>query len=362
MKKKISVLCSVIAVFALIVTVMGAKLPVADLKSDVSYAALEQYYDDAADMNTTMKNEPTEETSSSGSSSDGLGDILGGIGGGSGDLGSGMLDGIGGVGGIFSDAGDLFGSLLGGGLGGSSSNGVLNTTVGGNDVIYIDPVPAATQAMTQAETIVPPASETQTEAQSTIPVAETVDPAGKTNPYAKPTGEIKPGDMGDGVKWMQWNLIYTGYAPELKEATGIYDDATVEAVKKLQTEKGLTPDGIVNNDDVAAIELLYYEYIVNGQTTSAQTAPVDTTAAGTVDNAQVEDDSDPFIILVSIILIAVIWIIAIVVIVIILIKKKKKAKKAEENKTEPENKPESENKSGDMSLTDLFEEANSKKK
>ncbi len=361
MKKKFSVLCSVIAVFALIVTVMGVKLPVADVKNDVSYAALEQYYDDADDMNTTMANEPTEEASSSGGSSSGLGDLLGGIGG-SGDLGGGLLDGIGGIGGIFGDAGDVLGSLLGGGSAGSSSNGVLNTTVGGNDVIYIDPVPAATQNVTQGETIVPPANNTQANAESTVPVAETINPSATTNPYAKPTGEIKPGDMGDGVKWMQWVLIYTGYGLEGKEVTGIYDDETVELVKKLQAEKGLTPDGIVNDDDIAAIELLYFEYIINGQTTSAQSTAVDTTAIGTVGGTQNDDDSDRIVIIIAIILIAFVWIIAIVVIIVLLIIKKKKGKKADAQKTEPENKPEGENKSGDMSLSDLFEEANNKKK
>ncbi len=363
MKKKISVLCSVIAAVALIVTVMGVKAPVAGVKSDVSHGALEQYYDDADDMNTTMQ-EPTESTTSSLSGSLGdFSDLLGGLGG-SGDLGSGLIDGIGGISGIFGDAGDIFGSLLGGGSG-STSGGVLNTTQGGDDVIYIDPVPAATQAMTQAETIIEPASDTQLNTESTVPVAETLNPTATTNPYQKPAGEIKPGDMGDGVKWIQWNLIYTGYAPDLKEATGIYDDATVELVKKLQTENGLTPDGIVNDDDIAAIELLYYRHIINAQTTSAQASAVDTTATGAVGNALGDDGSDVLIIIIAAVLVALIWIIAIVVIVIILIKKKKKAKKAEADKKADEPKPEADKKpeaNGDMSLSDLFEEANNKKK
>ena len=360
MKKKISLLCSVIAVITLIVTVMGAKLPVASVKTDVSNAALEQYYDDADDMNTTMKNEPTEgTTSASGGSLGSFGDLLGGFGG-SGDLGSGLVDGIGGIGGIFGDAGDVLGSLLGGGSG-SSSSGVLNTTVGGNDVIYIDPVPAATQAMTQGETIVPPASD-QGNSDSTVPVADTINPEAKTNPYAKPTGEIKPGDMGDGVKWIQWNLIYTGYAPELKEVTGIYDDKTVEIVKKVQAEKGLAADGIVSDDDVAAIELLYYEYTINISSTNADTTTVDTTVGGNVVSGQDDDGKNIFAIILAIILIVFIWIIAIVVIIIILIVKKSKAKKAKAEQTEAENKPDVQNNNGDMSLSDLFEEANNKKK
>ncbi len=360
MKKKFSVLSCAIVVMALMVTVGGVKLfGQVPVKNDVSYAVLEQYYDDADDMNTTMANEPTEEATTSGSSSGGLGDLLGGLGG-SGDFGGGLLDGIGGIGGIFGDAGDILGSLIGGSGGGSGSGstGTLNTTVGGNDYIYIDPVPAAT---TQVQSQSTNSSET---AQTTIPVAETVNPLATTNPYARPTGEIKPGDMGDGVKWIQWNLIYTGYGLQGKEITGVYDNETVEVIKKLQAEKGLTPDGIINDDDIAATELLYYEYIINAQTTLPQTTVVDSTGVTTI--GSVEDDNDNnggkwLKIIIAVVLIAFIWIVAFIVIAIILIVKKKNAKKtpvAQPAKVQEK----TENKNGDMSLSDLFEEANNKKK
>lgn len=363
MKKKLSVFCSAIAVIALLTTVLGVKLPQAEIKNNITNAALEQHYDDADDMNTTMET-PTEETSSG--SSGGLGDILGGIGGGSGDFGGNFVDGIGGLGGIFGDAGDILGGLGGSGSGGSSS-GVLNTTTGGNDVIYIDPVPAATQAMTQGETIVQPAPPTQS-VQSTVPVAETLNPNAVTNPYARPSGEIKPGDMGDGVKWIQWNIIYSGYGLQGKEITGIYDNETVDVVKKLQAENGLTADGVVNDAVIDKIENLYFQYITGGQTTIPQTAPVNTTAAAPVGGTQNDDGSNGLIIILAVVLIALIWIIAIVVIVILLIVKKKKKKKEQakapegENKPEAEVKEETEKKNEGMSLSDLFEEANNKKK
>ncbi len=363
MKKKFSVFCCAIAVFAFTVTVLGVKLPETEIKNDVSYAVLEQYYDDADDMNTTIENEPTEETSASGGSSSGLGDILGGIGG-SGDFGGGFLDGIGGIGGIFGDAGDVLGGLLGGVSGSGSSNGVLNTTTGGNDYIYIDPVPAATQPMTKGETIVQPATPTQSP-QSTVPVADTIDPNAKTNPYARPSGEIKPGDMGDGVKWIQWNIIYSGYALKDKEITGVYDDETVEAVKKLQAENGLTADGIVNDAVLDKIELLYFEHIINGQPTSAQTPTVGASDTGTVGTQPKDDGSNALIIIIAIVLVAFIWIIAIIVIAIMLISKKKRAKKtapAEATSQDAAEKSQNENKTGEMSLSDLFEEANNKKK
>ena len=365
MKKKLSLFCSAIAVVALLTTVLSVKMPQAEIKNNITNAALEQHYDDADDMNTTM-DAPTEEPSSSGSSG-GLGDILGGIGGGSGDFGSSFIDGIGGLGGIFGDAGDILGGLGGTGSG-NSSNGVLNTTVGGNDAIYIDPVPAATQTMTQGETIVQPAPNTQAP-QSTVPVAETLNPNAITNPYARPTGEIKPGDMGDGVKWIQWNIIYSGYGLQGKEISGVYDDETVEAVKKLQAENGLTADGVVNDAVIDKIEHLYFQYITSiGQATTAPVTSVNTTAVATVGGNQNDDGSNILIIILAVILIAFIWIIAIIVIVIVLIVKKKKKKKLQEKAPEGEAKPETEvkeepeKKNDGMSLSDLFEEANNKKK
>lgn len=362
MKKKFSVLSCAIVVMALVVAASGFKLAQQPLvKNDVSYAVLEQYYDDADDMNTTMANEPTEGTTASGSSSGGLGDLLGGLGG-SGGFGGGLLDGFGGIGGIFGDGGDIIGSVIGGNGsngGNTSNNGTLNTTIGDN-YIYIDPVPAATQNQQSTSS-----ADVSASAPSTNPVAETINPLATFNPYARPTGEIKPGDMGDNVKWIQWNLIYTGYGLQGKEITGIYDDETVEVMKRLQAEKGLTPDGIINDDDIAATELLYYEYVINVQTTAPQSTATGTTAVvvpGAVDDN--DDGSDILVIIIAVVLIALVWIVAFVVIAIILIAKKSKAKKAPKAPAVQGAKVEAktETKNGDMSLSDLFEEANNKKK
>lgn len=361
MKKRFSVLCSAVAVIALLITVIGFKAPVTT-KYDVSNASVQQCYDDADDMNTTM-DEPVEDTTASGSSSSGILDgLLGGLGG-SGDFGSGLLDGIGGVGGIFGDAGDVLGSLGGSGSG-NSSNGTLNTTVGGNP-IYIDPVPAATQPATKGETLVPVNPDNT---QPVIPEAETIDPSAVTNPYARPVADINPGDMGDGVKWIQWNIIYSGYALQGSQITGIYDDATVEAVKKLQTENGFTADGVVNDATRDKIERLYYDYVVSlAQTTAPAATIVDTTSAQITDNDG--EDNDNWILWVLIGIIALIWIGALVVILIIVKKSKSKKKddpktqKPEENKAnETAEKPEGEKANSDMSLEDLFEEANNNKK
>ncbi|MBQ8183862.1 MAG: peptidoglycan-binding protein [Clostridia bacterium] len=363
MRKNLSFFCGVLAVLAVLVTVTGFRTPDSSVRNDVSYAARDQYYDDAADMNTT-EDEIVENntTSSSGGLLDGLGSGLG-----SGSSG-GFLDGIGGIGGIFGDAGDVLGSFFGDSSGSSSNGGAGSSSVV-NSAVYIDPVPAATMAQTQNTTPTVVQTSPATAPQSTVPVAESVNPSVTSNPYTKPTGEIKPGDSGDGVKWIQWNFIYTGYGLAGKDVTGVYDDETVELVKKLQTEKGLTADGIVNDAVIDKIELLYFEHKINGQPTVPQSVAGIVTAPETI---PVEDNGDSdkgLSLILLIIIIAAIWCLAIIVIIIILIIKKKKAKKAvntEKPQTEqpqegqPQESEAKENKASDkdMSLSDLFEEAN----
>ena len=354
MKKKFSVLCSVIAIFALIVTVMGVKLPMAEVKTDASTAVLEQYYDDADDMNTTLANEPADTTASSGSSLGGLGDLLGGLGGSS-SLGGGILDGIGGIGGIFGDAGDVIGSVIGG-TGSGSSGGVVSTTKGGNDYVLIDPVPAATQSASTVTTTAPSTSA------STTPVEDTMGTAATSNPYVKPVTDVNVGDMGDGVKWMQWIFVYTGYGLADGKITGIYDGETVELVKKLQAERGLTADGVVNDATIDKIELLYYEYILTAPTTLPDTTAEAITTVGASTDGQDDGGTNWLVIVIAVLLIVLVWAVAIVVIVILLIKSKK-TKKAEAAKlAEEAEKPDTAEISNEMNLSDLFEEANSKKK
>jgi len=53
-------------------------------------------------------------------------------------------------------------------------------------------------------------------------------------------GTVQAGDKGDLVVQVQDCLVQMGF---LDEITGVYDDATVEAVKAFQSANGLTPDG-----------------------------------------------------------------------------------------------------------------------
>jgi len=54
------------------------------------------------------------------------------------------------------------------------------------------------------------------------------------------------GDSGALVKEIQECLVQMGYLDE-DDVTGIYDETTVEAVKKFQKKNGLTADGVAGD-------------------------------------------------------------------------------------------------------------------
>ena len=89
-------------------------------------------------------------------------------------------------------------------------------------------------------------------------------------PYAKPTTALNPGDKSDGVKWLQWILIYTECGLQ-NPITGDYDDATAAAVKTLQLKYGMTVDGIASLEVIEKAEQMYNDYIngISGQGTSS---------------------------------------------------------------------------------------------
>ncbi|MBO5858053.1 MAG: peptidoglycan-binding protein, partial [Clostridia bacterium] len=89
-------------------------------------------------------------------------------------------------------------------------------------------------------------------------------------PYTKPTGALNPGDKSDGVKWLQWILIYTECGLQ-NPITGEYDDATAAAVKTLQLKYGMTVDGIASQEVIEKAEQMYNDYIngISSQSTSS---------------------------------------------------------------------------------------------
>ena len=65
-------------------------------------------------------------------------------------------------------------------------------------------------------------------------------------PVTKPT--LKKGDRGAYVTLAQTELSQKGYSCGAKGADGIFGNATLEAVKALQKDYGLTVDGIIGQD------------------------------------------------------------------------------------------------------------------
>jgi len=61
---------------------------------------------------------------------------------------------------------------------------------------------------------------------------------------------VRPGDRGEIVVEIQDCLIQLGY---LEEITGVYDDATVEAIKAFQRANKLTPDGTAGSKTLSLL-------------------------------------------------------------------------------------------------------------
>lgn len=65
----------------------------------------------------------------------------------------------------------------------------------------------------------------------------------QTNPYKEPTTNIKKGMVGEGVKWVQWELVEAGYNLDVD---GEFGPITYDCVLKYQrSTKQLEVDGIV---------------------------------------------------------------------------------------------------------------------
>lgn len=73
----------------------------------------------------------------------------------------------------------------------------------------------------------------------------------KTNPYNKPTSTQVQGSKGEGVKWLQWELVESGYDIDID---GSFGPATLAAVKDFQSKAGLDVDGKVGPATREALE------------------------------------------------------------------------------------------------------------
>ena len=89
-----------------------------------------------------------------------------------------------------------------------------------------------------------------------IPGADTSTPSPapspNKNPYSEPDYLVKKGSSGDGVKWVQWQLVNVKGAKIAVD--GSYGDETEIAVKYWQMQAGLKVDAIVGPDTRKALK------------------------------------------------------------------------------------------------------------
>lgn len=212
----------------------------------------------------------------------------------------------------------------------------LPQTVGSNFFDTIDPVVTGSYN-----------SNLQQNATASTPISslngENVDYNTTVNPYAKPIGQLNPGDKGDGVKWLQWILIYTECGLQ-GSITGEYDDATAAAVKNLQLKYGMTVDGIATTEVIEKAEAMYNDYI-NGIAQGTTGAPVVfNTAGNTATNDNKNKPDTNFAVTAIIVVLVIVWIFAIAVVCIIVHIKRSGIKLSEDGTVEKSEKPKKEKK------------------
>ena len=271
------------------------------------------------------------------------GSLLGGLGG----MGDGVGDFVGGVvESVFqdNDVSQQVGGKVEGILGvfeGFDLDGLIPTTtpqtVGSNFFDTIDPVVTGSYN-----------SNLQQNTTASTPISslngENVDYNTTVNPYQKPTTQLNPGDKGDGVKWLQWILIYTECGLQ-GSITGEYDDATAAAVKNLQLKYGMTVDGIATTEVIEKAELMYNEYI-NGISNSTSNAPVvfNTAANTTATDGNKNKPDTNFAVTAIIVVLVIVWIFAIAAVCIIVHIKRKNIKLPDDGNIEKSEKPQKEKK------------------
>lgn len=323
MKKSLLFLLSFVVLLSSVLMVASATGD--DLADDM--------FDD--DENVTYDNGTTATTK---------GGLLGGLGG----MGDGVGDFVGGVvESVFqdNDVSQQVGGKVEGILGvfeGFDLDGLIPTTqaqtVGSNFFDTIDPVVTGSfNSNLQQNT---PTASTPISSLN----GENVDYNTTVNPYQKPTTQLNPGDKGDGVKWLQWILIYTECGLQ-GSITGEYDDATAAAVKNLQLKYNLTVDGIATLEVIEKAELMYNDYI-SGISAQTSGAPVVFNTAGnttTTDGNKNKPDTN-FAVTAIIVVLVIVWIFAIAAVCIIVHIKRKGLKLSDDGNIEKSEKPQKEKK------------------
>ena len=331
MKKSLLFLLSFVVLLSSVLMVASAE----DSSFSETMSVEDTYFEDLAD---DMFDDDENVTYDNGTTATTKGSLLGGLGG----MGDGVGDFVGGVvESVFqdNDVSQQVGNKVDGILGifeGFDLNGLIPTTppqtVGSNFFDTIDPVVTGSYN-----------SNLQQNTTASTPISslngENVDYNTTVNPYQKPTTQLNPGDKGDGVKWLQWILIYTECGLQ-GSITGEYDDATAAAVKNLQLKYGMTVDGIATTEIIEKAELMYNEYI-NGISNSTPNAPVvfNTAANTTATDGNKNKPDTNFAVTAIIVVLVIVWIFAIAAVCIIVHIKRRGIKLSENGEIEKSEKP-----------------------
>ena len=277
-----------------------------------------------------------------------------------------LIGGIAGDGDIVEGLGNIVGGLVEGigGLGGNSG-ATQQAPVETYQINTIAPMVTMAEPTTEAPaTTEEPTTEPSTEASAE---AVTYDFASGNNPFIKPSDAVASDAEGDAVKWLQWIFAYTNYGLDEADINGKLDEKTVSLIKKLQTERGLDPNGELTKETIDKAELLYFETKLGAGNTGQYIEPsvsVEQPSETSADEAAAAKSSK---IRTLIIIIAAVWLVVVAgVVAFFVIKKKKLAKDvaeldAQEAKSadeKPSDNKASDNKPGEIGgISDLFAEA-----
>lgn len=333
MKKTLLFVLSFVILLSSVLMVASAE----DSSFSETMSVEDTYFEDLAD---DMFDDDENVTYDNGTTATTKGGFLDGIGDGVGDFVGGVVESV------FqdNDVSQQVGNKVNGILGifeGFDLDGLIPTTppqtVGSNFFDTIDPAITGSYG-----------SNLQQNQTASTPITslngESVDYNTTVNPYQKPTTQLNPGDKGDGVKWLQWVLIYTECGLQ-GAITGEYDDATAAAVKNLQLKYGLTVDGIATLQVIEQAEIMYNDYI-NGISQNTSNAPVVFNTAGNsgaTDGNKNKPDTN-FAVTAIIVVLVIVWIFAIAAVCIIVHVKRKNIKLSEDGNVEKQAKPEKEKK------------------
>ena len=322
MKKSFLLILSLVVLLSSVLTVVAS----AETNSSTDDMYFDDMYDD--DENVTFDNGTTATTkggflgSLGNLGGDGVGDFVGGVVESvfqDNDVSEQVGNKVNGVAGIF-DNFDLGGLIP----------TTQKQTTGSN---FFDPITPAVTGGSFSSGL----QSNNTTASNPIPSlnGESVDYNTTVNPYAKPTSALNPGDKGDGVKWLQWVLIYTECGLQ-GVITGDYDDATAAAVKTLQLKYGLTVDGIASLEVIEKADQMYNEYISGiSQQTTGSGAVFNTvgSTSGTTQGNKNNPDTNVAVTIIIVVLV-IVWIFAIAVVIIIIHIKRSGVKLSEDGQIE----------------------------